>query len=307
VLELAASQHGLVSGWQLKELGISKHQKRRLRESPSWSEVAPSVFSHASAGTCTEQQVATAVLAQGRGALLSHESAAAWWGHRGCRLMGPIQVTSLSRMKPKVCGVQTFHVERIDTRWVTRHRGVAVARPELVAMQLFAVLSYGRASRIVDRLWSMRLLTGRSLALLLTDLGRRGRNGIAALRIFVDDRGLDYEPPDSGLESRVEQILARAGINVRRQVHLGSEHAWNGRVDFLHETLPIVIEVQSEAFHSSLTDSEADRARIQGLEAAGFRVVEITDDQAFTDPRSVVEAVQAEISGHGRQIGDHGR
>jgi very-short-patch-repair endonuclease len=153
----------------------------------------------------------------------------------------------------------------------------------------------------------MRLLTGRSLALLLTDLGRRGRNGIAALRIFVDDRGLDYEPPDSGLESRVEEILARAGINVRRQVHLGSERAWNGRVDFLHETLPIVIEVQSEAFHSSLTDSEADRARIQELEAAGFRVVEITDNQAFTDPRSVVEAVQAEISGHGREFGVDGR
>jgi very-short-patch-repair endonuclease len=191
-----------------------------------------------------------------------------------------------------------------DRTWIVEHGGIQVARPELVALQLFAIRSYGRAERVVDRLWSQRMLSGRSLATLLGDLGRRGRNGTAALRLYLDARGPDYRPPDSGLESRFQQLLASAGIAVRRQVDLGGEHEWSGRVDFLHEELPLVIEVQSGLYHSSLTDSIADATRIASLVSDGFRVLEVTDEQVWTRPQETIRRVRDEIAALSVERGD---
>jgi very-short-patch-repair endonuclease len=52
-----------------------------------------------------------------------------------------------------------------------------------------------------------------------------------------------------------------------------------------------VLEVQSEKYHSSLSDRSHDVARFALLEAAGFTVVEITDEELFTLPQMVVERV----------------
>ena len=103
---------------------------------------------------------------------------------------------------------------------------------------------------------------------------------------------MDYRPPDSGLESRFQQITSDAGIEFRRQVDTGGDEQWIGRVDFLHTGRPFVVEIQSEAYHSSLVDQRSDEARLVALRAAGFTVVEITDTLVWTQPRAVVEKVR---------------
>lgn len=238
-----------------------------------------------------QQRVSAAVLSVGPGAALSHESAAAWWGHRGCRLERPVHVvTDIRRAHPP--GAARVHtVRRLDRRWVVAHDGVAVVRPELTALQLFATMGFERAERIVDSMWSMRLLSGASIGLFLTEVGRRGRDGTAGLRQFHAERGDGYTPPESGLEARVAKVLGNAGISVRRQVDSGGEH-WSGRVDFRHVTLPLVIEVQSGIHHSSLTDRADDRRRHGRLRADGFELVEITDHEVWTDPARVVGNVR---------------
>jgi very-short-patch-repair endonuclease len=80
---------------------------------------------------------------------------------------------------------------------------------------------------------------------------------------------------------------------VRRQVDSGSADHWTGRVDFRHVELPLVIEVQSERYHSALVDRSADVARIRGLRAAGFIVVEIWDTEVWSTPWTVVQKVRA--------------
>ena len=76
-------------------------------------------------------------------------------------------------------------------------------------------------------------------------------------------------PPASGLEGRTKEILAEAGLGgSRRQVDVGDDR-WVGRVDFLSERAPLIVEVQSERYHRSLSDEWHDAARRAALEAAG--------------------------------------
>ena len=163
-----------------------------------------------------------------------------------------------------------------------------MARPEMLALQLFATNRFERGERLVERLWSMRLFSGASLHRFLGDVPLRGVRGSAHLRRYFEPRGVDYRPPDSGLESRFDQITRGAGLSFRRQVDSGDEEHWTGRVDFRHEHQPLVVEIQSEAYHSSLVDRRADERRVSALRAAGFTVLEITDTMVWTAPAQVV-------------------
>ena len=48
--------------------------------------------------------------------------------------------------------------------------------------------------------------------------------------------------------------------------------------------MPLILEVQSERFHSSLIDQQLDAHRIERLERAGHVVVQVTDVQAWHGP-----------------------
>lgn len=186
-------------------------------------------------------------------------------------------------------------VRALPPQWTTVLDGVPVVRPELLALHLFAQCSEGRAERLVERLWADRLLSGPSLRRFLAQLGARGRNGTAGLRRYLDARGPGYVPAATGVESRTVQILRDAGIEVRRQVDVGDDVQWTGRVDLVVVGMRIVIEVQSERHHSALTDLVADAARIAALEAGGWIVVPIEDVLIWTRPAEVVRRVEAAI------------
>ena len=75
---------------------------------------------------------------------------------------------------------------------------------------------------------------------------------------------------------------------MRRQVDTGDEEGWIGRVDLRDPELPLIVEVQSERFHSSQIDHQLDARRIERLERAGLVVVQVTDIQAWHRPRSAL-------------------
>ena len=62
---------------------------------------------------------------------------------------------------------------------------------------------------------------------------------------------------------------------------------WSGRVDLIDRNRRLVIEIQSERYHSSLSDREADARRRAQLARDGFVVVELTD---------------LEVWGHGERV-----
>ena len=123
--------------------------------------------------------------------------------------------------------------------------------------------------------------------------GTDGRQlaGLQALRALLDERGDDYVPPASNIESRLAAVIARAGLpEMRRQVDSGGE-AWVGRVDFRDARLPLIVEIQSERYHTALTDKQADEVRLAALRDAGFEVVEVTENQVWHRPDEVVRLI----------------
>jgi very-short-patch-repair endonuclease len=293
VIELVERQHGVVSRAQLRRHGHSFREIDQFWLSPGWTPLTDEVVRRTGAPRSTQQAVMAAVLDCGPDAALSHLSAANRWGRSACRLR-PIAVvrTANSRRVPTLARVH--RVRSLPDQWVTHLDGIPIVRPELLALQLFAVCSPQRAERLTDRLWSDRLLSGASITRFLEDLGRRGRNGTAGLRLYLEDRGPGYVPPASGLESRVKELLDTVGIQMDRQVDSGGTN-WTGRVDFRHRVQPLVLEVQSEKYHTALSDARADAARVAQLELDGFTVVQATDQLVWSDPVGFQNLVRAAL------------
>ena len=294
-LQLAGARHGVVATWELRQAGMTKRDLQRLYESRHWERVHPSVLRRVGSHRSVAQDLAIGVLGSGPGAVASSLGAGRWWGLFGCR-QWPIDVVGARSVRKVPATVRYRQVRRLPAEWLTELDGVPIVRPELLALHLFAECSPQRAERLVDSLWSMRLLSARSIVRFVDDMGAMGRNGTAGLRRYLDDRGPDYVPPASRLEARAWEILGDAGIQVRRQVDLGSETTWTGRVDGIVVGTKVVIEVQSWRYHGALVDREADAIRIARLEAAGFTVVEITDDEVWSQPWEVVRKVRAAIA-----------
>ena len=294
ILALAERQHGLITRRQLRELGTDRRSVRRLEFGPGWTALSDEVLRRSGSAETHAQRLLAAVLDAGPGAYLSHLSAGSWWGLGGCARF-PAHVVRTSRSR-RCTELAELHVVRaLPERWTTELEGVPVVRPELLALHLFAACSEERAVRLVETLWSMRLLSGSSIERFLIELGRSGRNGTAGLRRYLDERGPVYVPTATGVEARVQQILHDAGIELRPQVHSGGE-TWTGRVDFRHAVMRFILEVQSERYHSALVDWEADRRRIAKLRADGFVVGEVSDTQVWTQPWTVVETVRAGLA-----------
>ena len=185
---------------------------------------------------------------------------------------------------------------------VTVLDGIPIVRPERLALELFASVHPLRAARAIETAWTKGLLSGASLRATLDELAASGRNGIVALREFVEARPTDWIPPASNLEARFAAIMATAGLGTwHRQVDLG-DTCWVGRVDFLHDRRPVIVEVQSERYHTALLDRAADAERKAKLEAGGFVVVEVWDTWIWHDKARVLAAVRRALDGFSRLI-----
>jgi hypothetical protein len=297
---LAATQRGLVTVTQAVALGYDRARRRRIIDGRRWERVTARVVRLVGAEQSPAQRCVLAILDAGGGAALSGASAAAWWNIPGNQLE-PIHVArwrdrsatahrSDERHAP--CLLPDHHVVTLD--------GIPVQVPARALFDIAGTRRRGvelpwwvaRMERMVDNSWSARLVSGRTMHAMLEDLAQRGRPGIRVMRAVLAKRGVDYVPPASSLEARCIQILEEGAVPpMRRQVNTGDERGWIGRVDLRDHELPLVLEVQSERFHSSLIDQQLDAERVARLEAAGFVVVQVTDVDVWHRPRDVLKAV----------------
>lgn len=294
--ELMATQHGLATTAQLQAEGLSAYQVRRLIDGGVLIRLSPRIVRVAGARQTLAQRLLAAVLDAGPSAALSHTSALAWWGLPGF-LYDVIHVTH-TRDKVYRRSPLADHVH--DVVLLPEHHLLKLEDVPTVcpARALFDIAGLRRVhprrvERAVDNAWSRRLVSGFTLQTMLDELAERGRPGITVMRSILDERGPGYVPPASGLEGRVVQILKEAGQPpLLRQVDCGDDRGWIGRVDFKDPELPFILEVQSERFHASLLDQEADSQRFARLQAAGYIVTTVTDTDVWHRPRHVVVTVQ---------------
>jgi len=264
---------------------------------PTWVKAADSVFMVAGSVDTPEQRIMVAALAGGPGSVVSHHTAAALWGVPGFEIE-PVHLTRMRGSNSTKPSNSIVHrVRRLPVSQVTVLGAIPIVRPERLLFELAdAALSLPRLERVVDRLWADRLLSGRSLYRAAAEIPGRGHRGRPNVKAVLSQRPIDWTPPASGLESRVSQVLELNRIlGFSRQVDLGDDDEWIGRVDFVHMGLRIVIEVQSDRYHTAVSDRERDRRRRDRLEAAGFVVIEVWESEVWHRPDDWIERVRRAV------------
>jgi very-short-patch-repair endonuclease len=294
IRSLALDQHGLVARRQLLAGGVSAAQIRRRVVRSMLLPITPRVLRIGGVTSSDAQRLLVPILHVGNNALVSHTTAAAWWGIAGFRL-DPIHIAieRCHRSREEVAVVHHATLIPEGTRKVLK--GVPIASPGLTIFQIAGMVSIQRLAQALDNAWSLRLLNGDVVLQLLERLGKSGRNGIRSIRRLIEARGTDWIPPSSNIEHRFGEIMTAAGVTtLRRQVDVGDEE-WTGRVDFKDQMLPLIVEVQSERYHTALSDRQRDATRRARQESQGNVVVEIWDHEIFYTPWVAVERVLAAI------------
>ena len=236
-----------------------------------------------------------ALLDAGTDAALSHESCLARWGLPGFALR-PIHVTA-GRSSSRFEADAVLHRSHL---WPAHHRLVVNGLPMATPTRaLFDVINAGtvhplKIERTVNTAWARRLTSGQMLADMADEWCERGRRGSKWVHAYLETHPIDWEPPASNLETRFCRLIVDAGMpEPKRQVNVGNDNAWIGRIDMLDPEVPLVGEIDSDTFHLAPLDAGSDQVRDDDLTAAGFAVERFTEFQVWHQPDVVVRRSRA--------------
>ncbi len=292
--QMAARQHGVVSRRQLAERGLTSKAVRHAVASGRLAWASPRVLTVVGSPDTPLRRLAAAVLDASDAALALH-TAIALWGVPGWDLEpAHLLTTRTPHRGSRRLGVVHSAV-RLTEGDIGEVHGLRVTTPVRTLIDLSGRLHPAKVADLCDDLLRRRLMSLETFHSSVGALPRFGGiGGYALLRSLVAERPLGYRPTGSKLERRFEEILERAGeAPFERQVDLGDDEGWIGRVDFADRRLKVIVEVQGETFHSSLSDRRRDAERFRRLRAAGWIVVEVTEDEIFRRPELVLERVRS--------------
>jgi hypothetical protein len=261
---VAATQHALVASWQLRAMGMRTWEIDRLRDGPHWDGLTKRVLALRGVPWDDDRRLMAAVLDASPGATIAGATALARWGAPGFRLE-PIQVVRHRGVSRRTSPLAKIH-EVVDLlpQQIKVVNGIPVSSPSLAICHIAATEHPKRVERALEWLIRERLVDGGVFRRTVDEYTGRGRSGSALLHELDDARGPGYVPYGSGNEMRFAEILERDGQRpMRRQASIIDGEEWTGRADFRDDDLPLVVEVQSEKYHSLLLDAAEDERRRQ--------------------------------------------
>ena len=206
IADLAGRQHRLVSRRQLLAAGIGSEAIRHRLEVRRLHRHHPGVYSVGTYELDRPGRWLAAVLACGRGAVLSHRSAAALWRLRSER-PGPVHVTVPGSRSSKRTGI-VVHATRslpgAETRRVNRVPVTSVERT------LIDLAGDPEIDRLVEQAYALKLI-GRTR--IKEALARaNGKRGTRQLRLLFARLSEDLPLTRSELERRFLRLVERAGL-----------------------------------------------------------------------------------------------
>jgi hypothetical protein len=216
-------------------------------------------------------------------------SAAVVWGVELAGAQDDVEVTGPpgSHMV-RVAGVHARRA-RLDDGDVCSHRGVRVTTPEATAVRVGAALRPDDAVVGIDRMIAARVVDLRSVR--ARAARARGPGAARARRAAALADGLAESPQ----ETRLRLVMTRGGLPPPiAQYSIRAEDRFVARVDFAWPDRKVAVEYDG-LWHSGAAQFAKDRARLNRLQEAGWRVVFVTAAD-LRDPVRLVARIAAALA-----------
>lgn len=286
IRSLAERQHGVVAHWQLLDAGAGMGLPLRRREAGLLIPLYKGVYAVGHRSLNREGRRMAAVLACGRGAVLSHFSAGHHWGI--CGSTGPVEVLRQSGgLKPKSHnGVRLHQTRRLEAYEVTMARGIPLTVMERVLLDLAGRMDTKWLERVFVQAYKRDDFSWSRLARITTR--RRGCKGVGKLRriaLEVDPEALETKSPSEVdfLALWRETDALPPVVNVLVAGHL---------VDFLWPAQKVIVETDSWSFHGDPLAFEKDHQRDIELVSAGYDVHRTTAKLLERNPGPFLQNVR---------------
>lgn len=298
--QLAHSQDGVVGIDQLSSIDCDSRHWGRAKRNGRWTSLSRRVLRLDGTPASLGQRVHAALLDAGGGAVLHGRSTLAWVG------VGTFDLATVHVGRRRGTRSDRAELAIVHRLRNLRDCDVCVMRGVPTVTPLRAIWSeasrYGndrwherglrRIARLLDDAHGKNLLSWEALHDSVDDLQRSGRAGTRLMRELAAERLPGTSPTESRNEDRFETVLSGTDMPpmLRQRVVGGEEQI--GRTDYRDAELPMVLEVNSIAFHSLPSDQRADEGRYAALVGAGFTVCVIWEPDVWSRPGNVVDTVR---------------
>ena len=227
-----------------------------------------------------------ALLACGRGAYLSHRSAAGLYGIGKER--GRIEVTLVRRGEHARPGIEVRARPSLPSHDVGTHKGVPVTSPVRTLLDLATLEPPNRLERAVNEADKRDLIDPESLRRAIE--GHAGEPGVRPLRRVLDRD--TFLLSDDELELLFHPLAREAGLPLAE-----SKVLVNGfEVDFFWPDLGLVVETDGWRYHRTPSAQTRDALRFQLHTASGLTPIRFSHWQVKHEPDHVVAILGATAS-----------
>lgn len=282
--QLADEQHGVVARRQLLELGLERRSIEHRIARGRLHRVYRGVYAVGRPDLTQQGRWMAAVLACGRGAALSFESAAALWGLRPAR-PGPIEIVvpvSSGRRRPPLV---VHRRPRMSSKDVTVRDDIPVTSLVRTFIDIARRLEPAQLERAVNEADRLDLIDPEALLVSLED--HTAQRGTGPLRELLGRH--TFRLTDSELERRFLPLVETAGL----PMPVTGKRLNGFKVDFYWPHLGLVVETDGLRYHRTPAQQARDKLRDQTHTAAGLTTLRFTHEQVRFEARYVRETLRA--------------
>ena len=281
---VAAAQRSLVHRTQLRDLGISRGSYNHRLATGSLHRVLPSVLSVVYPLIEPWAGETAALLYAGDDAVLSHQTAAAFWGLTATPSF--VAITMIGRKVESQPQLQQHRVSGLDIRDARLHEGFPVTSPART------LIDCGCNPHIGDLLNEARALRLVKDSEIYAAIDRcPGRKGTGPLRAL-----LEAEKDTGFTRSEAERILKRLIREAGLERPVFNTRVEGVEADAYWPREKVIVEVDGYRAHGHWAAFQRDRARDNRLVGAGYLVLRFTWHQLTAQPLLVVAEIVRALS-----------
>ena len=286
----ASSQFGLIGYDQLTGLEFTRGEIRGLRRRGVVRPVRPGVLATVGTPNSREGEIMAAVVAAGKTAFASHETAAWLWGlplpHAAA-----LEVTVVLERWANLANVRVHRSGLLRESDVLDLKGIPVSSPERTIVDLSSRFTLTELGSMADEAVRRHITSLGRIERLAQRLGRAPGRSPRKIAAMIERRVPGVEARESTLEDFVFDSLRRYEVPQPEPQHVVWAGGQERRLDHAYPAERVMIDALGYEYHGMRGRFDDDARRRNDIRAAGWRIVEVTS--AFNDWQTAAAVAEA--------------